>query len=90
MMDLQESREIIDFLDKIIATAYSTRLSVVKKIGEYKKANNIAVLDENREEQVMANVLSALKQNDQEEYSQDIINLYKFIMDISKNKQSEK
>ncbi len=90
MLDLETSRETIDELDRVIATAYSTRLVLVKNIGAYKKANNINVLDENREQQVLSNVTEILKTNNLEEYTQDVINLYKYIMDIIKNKQNEK
>ena len=64
-------------------------MMAVKNIANYKKTNNIAVLDEGREQQVLDNVLSILK-DDEKEYAEDIIALYKFIMDYSKNKQSTK
>ena len=87
MVDLKSSREIIDTLDIAIASLYKTRMMAVKNIANYKKTNNIAVLDEGREQQVLDNVLSILK-DDEKEYAEDIIALYKFIMDYSKNKQS--
>ena len=57
MVDLKSSREIIDTLDIAIASLYKTRMMAVKNIANYKKTNNIAVLDEGREQQVLDNVL---------------------------------
>ena len=86
MIDLKSSREIIDTLDIAIASFYKTRMMAVKNIANYKKANNIAVLDEGREQQVLNNVLSVLK-DDEKEYADDIIALYKFIMDYIRQEQ---
>lgn len=85
MNELQKLREQIDELDKIIADAYSQRLDIVHKIGEYKKNNNISVLDGNREQSVYDNVVKSAPR-----YEKEICDLYKFIMDYSKKKQSEK
>lgn len=85
MNELEKLREKIDELDKIIATAYAQRLDVVRKIGEYKKVNNIAVLDSGREELVYNNVKNCAKN-----YQKEICDLYQFIMQYSKNKQSAK
>ena len=56
MSELDDLRCKIDSLDKIIAECYAQRLDVVRSIGEYKKNNNIAVLDSGREDLVYENV----------------------------------
>lgn len=83
MNELEQYRAQIDELDKIIATAYAQRLDIVHKIGNYKKANNIAVLDNGREELVYKNVKQCAQN-----YQKEICDLYNFIMQYSKNKQS--
>ncbi len=85
MNELERLRKEIDNLDKIIVSAYVERLNVVKSIGEYKKNNNVKVLDSNRENEVLKKVCENAG-----EYKDDVINLYKYIMDYSKKKQSER
>lgn len=85
MSELEKLREQIDSLDKIIAEAYAKRLEVVQSIGEYKRQNNVAVLDSGREEIVYNNVTAYANGHENE-----VHDLYQFIMDYSKNKQSQK
>ena len=61
MSELDDLRCKIDSLDKIIAECYAQRLDVVRSIGEYKKNNNIAVLDSGREDLVYENVKNMLQ-----------------------------
>lgn len=84
MNELEKLREQIDELDKVIASSYAKRLEVVKKIGEYKKQNNIAVLDSNREDIVISNVSKFACG-----YEKEVCDLYKYIMDYSKNQQKK-
>lgn len=85
MNELDMLREQIDELDKIIATAYAKRLETANKIGEYKKNNNVAVLDQDREKKVLNNVAKF-----GEKYEKEVKDLYTFIMDYSKNIQRKK
>lgn len=85
MNELDLLREQIDELDKIIATAYAKRLDVANKIGEYKKNNNVAVLDSGREKIVLNNVAEFGGK-----YSKEVEDLYTFIMEYSKNIQRKK
>lgn len=49
-MDVLDTlRKQIDQIDEQILTLFAGRFSLVKKIGEYKKNNNMQVLDKNRE-----------------------------------------
>lgn len=49
-MDVLDAlRKQIDQIDEQILTLFARRFSLVKKIGEYKKNNNMQVLDKNRE-----------------------------------------
>lgn len=85
MNELEILREQIDKLDEVIAEAYAKRLDIVQQIGEYKRQNNIAVLDSSREEIVFAKVSKLANGHEKE-----VCDLYKFIMDYSKNKQKSK
>ncbi len=49
---MEELREKIDSCDKIIVTALVERFKAVKKIGEYKKQNNLPIIDKEREKKV--------------------------------------
>lgn len=51
--DLEQFRSRIDILDKQIIDSLAARIEVVKKVGEYKKENNIEPLDTSRWQQVL-------------------------------------
>lgn len=55
---LEAWRKQIDALDKKIIATLAKRISVAKKIGEYKKSQRIAPLDTNRWKKVSASRLS--------------------------------
>lgn len=84
MNELDKLREEIDKLDLIIASTYAQRLEVVRKIGEYKKVNNVAVLDSGREDIVYKNVSSVATG-----YEKEICDLYNYIMSYSRQKQKQ-
>lgn len=90
MNELEELRSTIDQLDSEIALLYAKRLEIVKQIGDYKRENNINVLDEGREQKVITNITDCLAKNQKSEYENDIIQLYRYIMDYSKRKQERK
>lgn len=49
---MEELRKEIDECDKTIVNALIKRFEVVKKIGEYKKKNNLPIVDKSREKKV--------------------------------------
>lgn len=51
-MRLEEYRESIDTINQEIAENIAERMEVVEKIGEYKKSNDMDIVDEGREEKV--------------------------------------
>lgn len=75
----------IDEIDKEIVKLYEQRLKVCKKIGEYKKVNNIEILNQNRENEVIENNLK----NIDKELEDYIKNLLIFMMNESKNYQNK-
>lgn len=53
MNDIKGLREEIDKTDKKILELLSRRFSLVKMVGEYKKKNNLPILDLKREEEIL-------------------------------------
>lgn len=84
MNELDRLRQEIDQCDDIITEAYIKRLDLVKQVGEYKKANNVAVLNSSREQEILQRLGAKSA-----EYSQDIVDLYEFIMQYSRDKQKK-
>lgn len=84
-MNLEEYRKEIDVIDNKIIKLLEKRMDIVKMIGEYKKINNIEVLNYNREKEIIErlNLLCKI------EYKNDIIKIFNNIMDVSKGYQNE-
>ncbi len=80
MEELKKLRLEIDIIDDEIMNLLNKRLSVVSKVSKVKKRNNLSVLDSNREMEVL-NKLSGFK------YSNELIDIYKYIMKVSKEMQ---
>lgn len=55
--DLSDYRKDIDSIDDQIIQLLDKRFNVVKKIGDYKKINNIPVLNSSREDEILENIL---------------------------------
>ncbi|MBS9783802.1 chorismate mutase [Candidatus Gracilibacteria bacterium] len=53
MNDLEKYRSQIDTIDKNILALLAKRREVVLKVGEYKKQNNLEILQKNRWEEVL-------------------------------------
>ncbi|MDE6282218.1 MAG: chorismate mutase, partial [Oscillospiraceae bacterium] len=55
MDDLQSLRRDIDAIDRQLVELFRQRMDVTRRVGEYKKAKGIPVLDQERERQVLQN-----------------------------------
>jgi len=55
---MDEFRRVIDNLDEEITQKLSSRMDIAEKIGEYKKENNVTILQMKRWEEVIAERLS--------------------------------
>ena len=62
-MELNELRNQIDQIDKEMAVLFEKRMKIVKQIGEYKKENNLPILDKKREEEVIERILNIFTMN---------------------------
>lgn len=79
MRDLSEIRREINSIDKQIIELFIQRMNCAKDVGEYKKANNIPVLNQDREDEILERV--AQKGG---EYGPSARLLYSNIMELSR------
>lgn len=83
--NLDDLRREIDKLDKNIVQLFEERMNLVEKVSEYKKENQIGILDSNREEELIAKNINYLKDKELELYLKEF---YIHLMNISKAYQS--
>lgn len=62
-MNLQKLRKDIDNIDDKIVALIKKRMSIAKKVGEYKKKNNLPVYSKNREDEILSKLKSKSKQD---------------------------
>jgi len=73
MKTLKIYRKQIDKINKKILKLLAKRLSIVKKVGEYKKKEKIGVIDKKREHQIFENLKKqAEKYNLSKDYIDEI------------------
>ena len=84
MNDLEEYRRRIDAIDAQLVQLFLRRMEVTWKVGEYKKANGLPVLDSGREKEVIA-AKTALTGDPARKA--DVAALYESIMAISRRQQ---
>jgi chorismate mutase len=78
--ELEVLRMEIDRLDKELLKILSARFKVVKKVGEFKALNNIAVRQESREAEVKKTRLKFCEENKLDIDCEFIIKLFGLIM----------
>ena len=83
-MSLEEYRKEIDAIDGELVRLFLRRMDVTQKVGEYKKAQGIPVLDASREKQVLAAKAALV---DDPAGKADVTALYESIMAISRRQQ---
>lgn len=83
-MTIEKLRNKIDAIDANIIQLFESRMEIVKDIGMLKKKNQANVLDQNREAQVIAKVVSRLQNKALEPYA---IELFETLMRVSKDYQ---
>ena len=79
MADLSEIRVEIDKIDNELIELFRRRMDCAKAVGEYKKANNIAILNQARENEILDSVEQKGK-----EYGAYARLLYSNIMELSR------
>ena len=84
-MELNELRNEIDKIDSDILRSFETRMDICRKIAEFKRVNNVAVFQGNREAEIIERIRSASAP----ELADGASALFKVIMDISKSIQQQ-
>lgn len=87
MSELDGYRKKIDEIDKEITRLFEQRMDTVIKVGEYKKANNLPVLNKDREKQVIKKNINYLSNKD---YAEELTVFYNHLMNISKDLEHKK
>lgn len=81
---LEKQRAEIDAIDREIVALFERRMQVVVDVARIKKENGIAILDANREKEVIAKVQSYLKDAILKE---ELAEAYETLMKVSKDYQ---
>lgn len=85
-MKLDKYRSEIEAIDKKIIELVKQRLKVSKEIGNYKKENNLPILNLQREQTLLNNYKLIYNDNDTWNYYKEI---FKVILKTSKDYQNE-
>jgi len=74
---LEKSRTEIDEIDTKIVELLAKRLEICKKLGKYKKKNNVPIQNKEREKQIIKDRAKKLKELgfDDEKFVQDLFEL---------------
>lgn len=85
-MELKELREQIDLVDRELVDLFLRRMKISAEVAEYKRENNMPVLDPSRERALLEKI-SNLSGEEFEAYSRT---LYASILDLSRSYQYQK
>lgn len=85
MDELKELRNEIDHIDRQVVELFRQRMDVTRRVGEYKAARGIPVLDQTREREVLRNKGELAG----EELRPAVITLYQTIMSLSRRQQRD-
>lgn len=84
---LEKQRAEIDAIDREIVALFERRMQVVVDVARIKKENGIAILDANREKEVITKVQSYLKDDTLKE---ELAEAYETLMKVSKEYQKKR
>ncbi|MBO5734389.1 MAG: chorismate mutase [Clostridia bacterium] len=84
---LKKYRKKIDKIDKKLIKLFEKRMDVARCVGEYKKENNLEILDTAREKEILENRVMLTKNSEYKEYTSEFL---ESLMNVSKKLQSKK
>ena len=84
---LEKQRAEIDAIDREIVALFERRMQVVVDVARIKKENGIAILDANREKEVIQKVQSYLQDATLKE---ELAEAYETLMKVSKDYQKKR
>ncbi|MBO5416810.1 MAG: prephenate dehydratase [Clostridia bacterium] len=85
-MDISELRNNIDEIDRELVELFKKRMNISAEVAEYKRQNNMRVLDASRERALLAKV-AELSGEEFEDYTRT---LYSTILDLSRSYQHKR
>lgn len=83
---INDLRKEIDEIDTLMQELFKKRLAVSKKIGEYKKENNLPIYDSKRENEILLRLKEKYSDEDTVFYYERFM---KELFSISKDLQNE-
>ena len=83
---MEDLRKQLDEIDQEMRKLFEKRLDVVTKIGQYKKTNDLPILDKSREKEIITKGIKCIKNKAYKQYYKDFLN---FMFTISKDLQSK-
>lgn len=86
MNRLEEYRKEIDLIDKEMIALFERRMDVARKVGEYKKENNMEILNSKREEEVIEKNINNLKNKDYKDIGREF---FENLMKLSRSLQKD-
>ncbi len=86
MSKLDDARLIINECDKELMNIFKRRMSAVRLVAEYKKENNLPILDKNREDLIIEKNINLLNDKELEEY---YLEFFKSLLKVSKDFQTK-
>ncbi len=86
MNKLETAREIINSCDKEMIELFKKRMAASKMVAEYKKENNLPILDSKREEIIINKNIDLLNNKELENY---YLEFFKSLLKVSKDYQSK-
>jgi chorismate mutase/prephenate dehydratase len=85
-MGLLEARDLIDLIDNKMQGLFLERMEIVRKVKEFKLANNLPVEDITRENQMIQDRMEKLKDSN---FKDEYLEFLNSILRISKNFQKK-
>jgi len=87
---LEDWRKQIDTLDEELLNVLAKRINIVRKIGEFKKARGISLLDEKRWQQILHSTLSKAKSlHLSQVFIEKLYNLiHEYTLEVEKNSKT--
>ena len=87
MKDLNYYRDKIDEIDSQLVKLYEERMEIVLKIADYKRDNNIPILNEGREKEVIEKNIERLASKN---FAGSLEKLFIYMMALSKEEQEKR
>ena len=87
MKELKTYRNKIDEIDTKLVELFEERMEIVLKIADYKKENNIPILNENREREVIEKNTNRLKNK---VFEGSLEKFFVYMMGLSKEEQNKR